>query len=146
MGGGFPKRSWPSMKWAEEVWARQHDRDTLRVYECPAQPGFWHLGHAQGLFAPLAQNPNVQLVAVVEPDMALAQRYAAKFHSDFKLFYTDTERMLDQQHPDDGIRLSLVRMCLGLSLLGLAEGRVFIVSIRRRPISYFNSFSWSTCA
>jgi hypothetical protein len=45
MGNGFPKRSWPTREWADEVWERQHDRDTLRVYECPVQPGFWHLGH-----------------------------------------------------------------------------------------------------
>jgi hypothetical protein len=45
MGNGFPKRSWPTREWANEVWGRQHDRDTLRVYECPVQPGFWHLGH-----------------------------------------------------------------------------------------------------
>jgi hypothetical protein len=45
MGNGFPKRSWPTREWADEVWGRQHDRDRLRVYECPVQPGFWHLGH-----------------------------------------------------------------------------------------------------
>jgi hypothetical protein len=45
MGNGFPKRSWPTLEWANEVWGRQHDRDTLRVYECPVHPGFWHLGH-----------------------------------------------------------------------------------------------------
>jgi hypothetical protein len=45
MRNGLPKRSWPTREWADEVWGRQHDRDTLRVYECPAQPGFWHLGH-----------------------------------------------------------------------------------------------------
>jgi hypothetical protein len=45
MGNGFPKRSWPTREWADEVWGRQHDRDLLRVYDCPAQPGFWHLGH-----------------------------------------------------------------------------------------------------
>jgi hypothetical protein len=45
MGGGFPKRSWPSREWAEDVLGRQHDRDILRVFECPVQPGFWHLGH-----------------------------------------------------------------------------------------------------
>jgi hypothetical protein len=42
---GFPKRSWPSQEWAEEVRARQHDRDLLQVYPCPVQVGFWHLGH-----------------------------------------------------------------------------------------------------
>jgi hypothetical protein len=45
MGNGFPKRSWPTREWAEEVWTRQHDRDRLRVYACPVQNGFWHLGH-----------------------------------------------------------------------------------------------------
>jgi hypothetical protein len=45
MGCGFPKRSWPTREWADEVRGRQHDRDKLRVFACPAQPGFWHLGH-----------------------------------------------------------------------------------------------------
>jgi hypothetical protein len=45
MANGFPKRSWPGREWADEVWAKQHDRDRLRVYACPVQPGFWHLGH-----------------------------------------------------------------------------------------------------
>ena len=45
MWGGFPKRSWPSREVAEEVWQRQPDRATLRVYICPGQTGFWHLGH-----------------------------------------------------------------------------------------------------
>jgi glucose-fructose oxidoreductase len=56
--------------------------------------------HAMGLFGPLAQNPNVQLVAIVESDPALIQRYSTKFHLDSKLFYSDTDRMLDQKHPD----------------------------------------------
>ena len=54
MGGGFPKRSWPTQEWADEVRARQHDRDLLRVFECPVQPGFWHLGHVGRGTAPLA--------------------------------------------------------------------------------------------
>ncbi len=45
MGGCFPKRSYPSRAWALEVWARQHDRNTLRLFECRAQRGWWHLGH-----------------------------------------------------------------------------------------------------
>jgi hypothetical protein len=48
MGNGFPKRSWPTREWAEEVWGRQHDLNILRVYACPVQPGFWHLGHYSG--------------------------------------------------------------------------------------------------
>jgi hypothetical protein len=45
MRNRFPKRSWPTREWADEVRGRQHDRDRLCVYACPAQPGFWHLGH-----------------------------------------------------------------------------------------------------
>jgi hypothetical protein len=45
MGCGFPKRSWPSREWAEEVRGRQHDHNKLRIFKCPVQPGFWHLGH-----------------------------------------------------------------------------------------------------
>jgi len=48
MGNGFPKRSWPTREWAEEVWGRQHDLSILRVYARPVQPGFWHLGHHRG--------------------------------------------------------------------------------------------------
>ncbi len=56
--------------------------------------------HARGLFGPLAKNVNMQLVGIAEPDTALAARYAAQFHLDSKLFFTDTAAMLDQTHPD----------------------------------------------
>jgi hypothetical protein len=61
MRNGFPKRSWPTRKWADEVWGRQHDRNILRVYECPVQPGFWHLGHIRTPVASLVV-PNEHLV------------------------------------------------------------------------------------
>jgi glucose-fructose oxidoreductase len=57
-------------------------------------------GHAQGLLHALPQNSNVQLVGISEPDTALAGKYAAQFHLDQKLFFTDTDKMLDQLHPD----------------------------------------------
>jgi glucose-fructose oxidoreductase len=57
-------------------------------------------GHIQGFLSNLPENHSFDLVAIVEPDTALAHRYAAKFHLDSKLFYTDTDRMLEQQHPD----------------------------------------------
>ena len=56
--------------------------------------------HARGLFGPLAKNPNVQLVGISEPDTALQAKYAAAFHLDQKLFFTDMDKMLDQLHPD----------------------------------------------
>ena len=48
MGCGLPKRSWPSQEIAETIRLRQND-PLLVVYECPAQPGFWHLGHRKNL-------------------------------------------------------------------------------------------------
>jgi predicted dehydrogenase len=56
--------------------------------------------HARGLFGPLSRNSNVQLVGIAEPDAALSAKYAAQFHLDQKLFFTDMDKMLDQLHPD----------------------------------------------
>jgi predicted dehydrogenase len=56
--------------------------------------------HARGLFGPLSKNTNVQLVGVAEPDKALQDKYAALFHLDSKLFYTDMNEMMDKLHPD----------------------------------------------
>jgi glucose-fructose oxidoreductase len=57
-------------------------------------------GHAQGFLRSLPGNDVAALVAIVEPQQALAQSYAAKYHLDAKLFYTDIEKMLVEQHPD----------------------------------------------
>lgn len=72
----------------------------------PSQPpirvaliGLVH-GHAQGFLRSLPGNDVATLVAIVEPQQALAQSYAAKYHLDAKLFYTDLEKMLVDQHPD----------------------------------------------
>jgi predicted dehydrogenase len=56
--------------------------------------------HARGLFGPLSQNHNVQLVGISEADTKLAAKYASQFHLDQKLFFTDMDKMLDQVHPD----------------------------------------------
>jgi predicted dehydrogenase len=56
--------------------------------------------HARGLFVPISKNSNVQLVGIAEADKALAERYATQFHLDPKLFFADTDAMLDQVHPD----------------------------------------------
>jgi predicted dehydrogenase len=56
--------------------------------------------HALGLFHPLMKNKNVELVGIAEPDQKLVAKYTAQFHLDSKLFYADTNRMLDQLHPD----------------------------------------------
>lgn len=57
-------------------------------------------GHAMGLLSNLPNNSNVQLVGIAEPDTQLAARYEQRFHLDHKLFYTDAEKMLVEQHPD----------------------------------------------
>ena len=57
-------------------------------------------GHAGGLLSNIPKNTNVQLVGIAEPDTQLAMRYEQQFHLDHKLFYTDAEKMLVEQHPD----------------------------------------------
>jgi len=57
-------------------------------------------GHAKGFLAALPGNDSATLVAVVEPRGDLAKTYAEKYRLDSKLFYTDLEKMLVEQHPD----------------------------------------------
>lgn len=57
-------------------------------------------GHVKGFLHALPRNPSATLVAIVEPQEALAKDYAAQYHLDSKLFYPDLERMLAEQHPD----------------------------------------------
>jgi|SRR5579862_1026740 len=57
-------------------------------------------GHVGGFLHALPGNQNATLVAIVEPQEALARQYASRFHLDSKLFYTDLETMLTEQHPD----------------------------------------------
>jgi glucose-fructose oxidoreductase len=57
-------------------------------------------GHVKGFLGALAKKESARLVAIVEPEVSLAQKYASEYHLDSKLFYTDTERMIAEQHPD----------------------------------------------
>ena len=57
-------------------------------------------GHVKGFLAALPGNQAATLVAIVEPQEPLAKDYAAKYHLDARLFYTDLEKMLMEQHPD----------------------------------------------
>ena len=57
-------------------------------------------GHVHGLLGALPKQTDVQLVAIAEPDVALSRQYAAQYHLDQKLFYSDLEQMLEAQHPD----------------------------------------------
>lgn len=40
----LPKRLWPTRELADQIRLKQGDGE-LRVYECPVNPGRWHLGH-----------------------------------------------------------------------------------------------------
>src|SRR6202166_2291816 len=57
-------------------------------------------GHVKVFWVALPGNQAATLVAIVEPQEALAKDYAAKYHLDAKLFYTDLEKMLVEQHRD----------------------------------------------
>ncbi len=57
-------------------------------------------GHVKGFLAALPKNPNAQLIAIVEPNTALAQQYASHYNLPKSLFDTDLEHMLTTQHPD----------------------------------------------
>lgn len=77
------------------AWAADSSNPPIRV----AIVGLVH-GHVKGFLSALPRNTNAQLVAIVEPDTALANQYASKYHLDAKLFYTSLETMLNRQHPD----------------------------------------------
>ncbi|HET9086705.1 MAG TPA: Gfo/Idh/MocA family oxidoreductase [Acidobacteriaceae bacterium] len=56
-------------------------------------------GHVAGFLPQLSSHPEIQLVGIEEPDMALAKRYGEKYHLDPKIFYTHIGTMLDRTHP-----------------------------------------------
>ncbi len=57
-------------------------------------------GHIRGFLHNLPNSTSAKLVAIVEPDAALAKKYADQYHLDQSLFYTDEETMLNKEHPD----------------------------------------------
>ncbi len=57
-------------------------------------------GHVRGFLSALNKNQSATLVAIVEPQKALSEDYAAKYHLDSALFYSDLETMLRERHPD----------------------------------------------
>src|SRR6476620_8539771 len=57
-------------------------------------------GHVKGFLSALPKHPEAQLVAVVEPDTALAKKYADQYHLSPALFSTNLEQMLTTTKPD----------------------------------------------
>ena len=56
-------------------------------------------GHASGFFSNSLHRADIQIVAVAEPDRALFDQYAAKFHLDAALYHADLEETLRTTHP-----------------------------------------------
>jgi glucose-fructose oxidoreductase len=56
-------------------------------------------GHVYGFLSGLKQHPEVQLVAIVEPDAALAAKYEQQFKLDHALFYKDVDTMVPATKP-----------------------------------------------
>jgi len=57
-------------------------------------------GHVKGFLKALPDNSSARLVAIVEPDKALAAQYQKQYKLDPSLFHTDLEEMLSAQKPD----------------------------------------------
>ncbi|MCC7373360.1 MAG: Gfo/Idh/MocA family oxidoreductase [Verrucomicrobiales bacterium] len=74
-----------------------------RAAEAPAPVRFAIVGlvhdHARGFIPNSATRKEAELVAIVEPNAALAQRCAKEYRLPEKLFHTDLERMLDEVKP-----------------------------------------------
>jgi predicted dehydrogenase len=57
-------------------------------------------GHVAGFFRQALRRNDVEIVGVAEPDAALEKRYAAEFHLDTKLFYSNAEEMINRTKPE----------------------------------------------
>jgi len=78
------------------AWAQgSHEQPPIRV----AIVGLTH-GHVKGFLHSLPNSTSATLVAIVEPDLALAKQYREQYKLDPALFYTDEETMLNKLHPD----------------------------------------------
>jgi predicted dehydrogenase len=56
-------------------------------------------GHADGFFSHSLNRPEIQIVAIAEPDRAIFDRYAAKFHLDPSLYHGDLDETLRLTKP-----------------------------------------------
>jgi predicted dehydrogenase len=89
-------------------------------------------GHIKGFLSALPQNANATLVGIEEPDTALAAQYAADYHLDKKLFYTDVETMLNQQHPDAVLVYTTIRAHRRIIEIAARHG---VSSMVEKPLS-----------
>ncbi len=57
-------------------------------------------GHVKGFLHSLPQSTSAKLVAIVEPNEALARQYATQYHLDAVPIFADEDAMLSKLHPD----------------------------------------------
>jgi predicted dehydrogenase len=57
-------------------------------------------GHVEGFFNQNLRRTDIKIVAIVEPDQQLFQRYAKKFNLDANLAFSNLDQMLEHAHPD----------------------------------------------
>jgi glucose-fructose oxidoreductase len=56
-------------------------------------------GHVSGFLDQLPSHTEVQLVGVSDPDAALREKYAEKYHLDPKIFFPTEDAMIEATHP-----------------------------------------------
>lgn len=75
---------------------------TLPAQQAPIRVaiiGLTH-NHVSGFLSALPKSHSAELVAIVEPDQSLVQKYSARFHLAPSLFFPDEETMIGKLHPD----------------------------------------------
>jgi scyllo-inositol 2-dehydrogenase (NADP+) len=56
-------------------------------------------GHVSGFLQANLHRADIELVGIAEPDRDLAAKYAAEYHLEHSLFFTNLEAMLEKTHP-----------------------------------------------
>ena len=56
-------------------------------------------GHVDGFLSALPKQKGIELVGISDPDPALAAKYEKKFSLPHSFFFTATDQMIDQRHP-----------------------------------------------
>lgn len=56
-------------------------------------------GHAEGFFHQFKDRPDIQIIAIAEPDRQLFDRYAKKYTLDASLWHADLDEALQKTHP-----------------------------------------------
>ena len=56
-------------------------------------------GHVEGFLSALPRQKGVKLVGIAEPDLDLQAKYEKKYALPHSLFFTGTEQMIEQRHP-----------------------------------------------